>query len=383
MLKKPVLLKMAINLIIVLIVVIMIIPFSSMSCNISNTKLKFVEKFEDNLNIYTRRYHYQEDDIDEIIEVSTDREEYGIGDIVTIITKNIGNEKIAISGPCFFIYNNENELIFDMCLFCYWELEPGDFKEIFWDQKNTTWHQVPPGVYTVKGVFRLGNELISDKYTFYICETNKFCGYVRSPDGKKPLEKATISIDAVDCIWITDEDGYWETGYYWKKGWWDLIASPPYDHHDIYMSSFQIAEVDKGETCWVNFTLEYKKENNPPENMIIEGKTKCKVNRAYDYIFSAEDPDKNQIYFHVYWGDGELPSLYKADSEGKIRTTRIWKENRDFTISAYPIDIYGYYGEGVNLEINVTKNKIKTNIIDFLNQNKFFNRIIDKIGKIV
>ena len=74
--------------------------------------------------------------IDVIVDVYTDREEYGVGDIVIIIFKNVCDEKVVIAGPCAFIYNDENKLIFDMCCFCLWEIEPGEFETIAWNQKD-------------------------------------------------------------------------------------------------------------------------------------------------------------------------------------------------------------------------------------------------------
>ncbi len=112
--------------------------------------------------------------------------------------------------------------------------------------------------------------------------------------------------------------------------------------------------------------------------MIIEGNAKCKVNKPYDYTFSAEDPEENQIYFQVYWGDGELSSFYKADSEGKITTIRIWTEDRNFTISAYPVDMYGYYGNSVTFDVNVTKNKERgKTILGFFSQSQVFNKLVN------
>jgi hypothetical protein len=293
----------------------------------------------------------------DVIEVSTDREEYGLGEPVTVIITNVGETKIGISGPCFYFYNQQDELVWEGCLYCYWELEPGEYETIIWDQKNMQGEQVPSGIYRVKGEFNIDEELHSDTATFYILESGRFCGYVYGPDGQTPLEKAVIYVDAVDCFWETDENGYYETGNHWMPGWWDITACQPHEHPEPLMSSFKIAHIEKGETCWVNFTLENRKENNPPQNMEINGASNCKIGVEYEYIFTADDPENDQFYFSVYWDDGNLPSFYDADEEGKANVKWTWDELGDYRISAYAVDKYAYGGELATLDISVTKSR--------------------------
>jgi len=189
---------------------------------------------------------------------------------------------------CFYFYNYQDELVWEGCFYCYWELEPGEYETMIWDQKNMQGEQVPGGTYKVKGEFNIDDELYSDTSTFYILESGRFCGYVYAPDGQTPLEKAVIYVDAVDCFWETDENGYYETGNHWMPGWWDITACPPHEHPEALMCSFKIAHIERGETCWVNFTLENKKENTPPQNMEINGPTSCKIGTEYEYIFTAK-----------------------------------------------------------------------------------------------
>jgi len=294
---------------------------------------------------------------DVAIDVSTDKEEYGINEPITVIVTNIGETKIEIGGPCFYIYNDIEELVWEGCMYCYWELEPGEFETWIWNQKNMNEEQVPGGTYTIKGEFRIDDELYTDTDVFYIYTTAKFYGYVYASDRQTPLENATISIDAVDCIWITDKNGYYETGYHWTPRCWDLIAYPPHEYLDIYMCSFQIAQVDKGETCWVNFTLDDKKKNTPPNNLEIQGPTNCRIGKKNEYLLSAVDSESDQIYFSVYWGDGSFADFYKANSNGEIKVEKTWYEKGEYTIQVYAVDQYAYYSHLVKLDITVTKAK--------------------------
>ena len=312
---------------------------------------------------------------DEVIEVITDREEYGISEPVTVIVTNVGETKIEIGGPCFYFYNYQGELVWEGCFYCYWELEPGEYETMIWDQKNMQGEQVPGGTYKVKGEFNIDDKLYSDTSTFYILESGRFCGYVYAPDGQTPLEKAVIYVDAVDCFWETDENGHYETGNHWMPGWWDITACPPHEHPEALMCSFKIAHIERGETCWVNFTLENKKENNPPQNMEINGPTSCKIGTEYEYIFTAKDPENDQIYFSVYWDDGNLPSFYTADDEGKIKIKKTWDKQGDFKVTSYTVDKYAYGSEIATLDISVTKSR-QTNAL--FEKNQFISRLLKK-----
>jgi hypothetical protein len=121
------------------------------------------------------------------------------------------------------------------------------------------------------------------------------------------------------------------------------------------------------ETCWVNFTLEYKIENKRPEHMIIQGASECKINKTYEYNFSAEDPEGDQIYISIYWGDKKLPSFYETDSNGKVTVTKIWNEKGEYTILSYAVDKYGFSSESATLKVTVIRSKQRNQLFyDFL-----------------
>ncbi len=106
--------------------------------------------------------------IDGPIDVSTDKETYNPGEPITVITTNIGSTNITIAGPCFEIYNEQEEIVFKACLFSLWDLEPGENETWCWNQKDEQERQVPDGEYTVKGLFTVDNEEINDTASFVI-----------------------------------------------------------------------------------------------------------------------------------------------------------------------------------------------------------------------
>ena len=105
---------------------------------------------------------------DGIIDVSTDKSEYEYGETVTVIITNIGEATVEIAGPCFNISNENGETVFSGCLFCLWELEPGESETWCWNQKDREGEQVPWGNYTVEGSFPVGDKKYSGDAHFSI-----------------------------------------------------------------------------------------------------------------------------------------------------------------------------------------------------------------------
>ncbi|HDM25177.1 MAG TPA: hypothetical protein ENG24_01075 [Thermoplasmatales archaeon] len=96
--------------------------------------------------------------MDGVIELSTDKSSYEKGEMVAIITTNVGNTEIGIIGPHFYIFNEQGEIIIDAWLECIWVLKPGESKTWFWNQRDMNGKQVPKGSYTVEGYFPVNNE---------------------------------------------------------------------------------------------------------------------------------------------------------------------------------------------------------------------------------
>ena len=49
--------------------------------------------------------------------------------------------------------------------------------------------------------------------------------------------------------------------------------------------------------------ISIKWENQPPGKPVIDGPTSISPG-TYDWTFKAEDPDGDDIFYQIYWGDG-------------------------------------------------------------------------------
>ena len=103
------------------------------------------------------------------LKVTTDKLIYSIGEEVTVYLTNIGDELLCGGGPIITIFDSENNIVYQEAVYCYWELEPGEFIEwIPWDQTNQQGHQVPVGAYIAEGMLSGGNDNYVDSTQFFI-----------------------------------------------------------------------------------------------------------------------------------------------------------------------------------------------------------------------
>jgi len=103
-----------------------------------------------------------------LLELTTDKGVYEIGETVDFIVTNNGEETIEF-GVTYYIYDKNGNHVASLGINGIFDLEPGESDEIgFWTQKDKYGNQVMPGEYTVVGEFATGNGVIYDTATFRI-----------------------------------------------------------------------------------------------------------------------------------------------------------------------------------------------------------------------
>ena len=108
-----------------------------------------------------------------VLEVTTDKTVYNLGEPVTIFLTNVGDETLSGGGPIITIYDEEEEIVYQEATYCWHELEPGEYIEWPpWDQTNQQGQQVPVGEYVVEGFLSGGGENYVDNATFFIINYN-------------------------------------------------------------------------------------------------------------------------------------------------------------------------------------------------------------------
>jgi len=98
-------------------------------------------------------------------------------------------------------------------------------------------------------------------------------------------------------------------------------------------------------------------ENLPPNAPSIDGPTSGKAGTAYDYIFTAIDPDGHDVQYYIDWGDGDTEWTSFAASGTSVTVSHTWDEQGDYTITAKAKDEYGLESNWATLEVEMPINQ--------------------------
>jgi len=128
---------------------------------------------------------------------------------------------------------------------------------------------------------------------------------------------------------------------------------------------------------WGDFSMIYA-YNNSPSPPQISGPSDGTANETYTYLLQTVDPEDDQVYFYVDWGDGQTTEWigpYYADEE--ISLNHSWDESGRYTIKAQAKDINGQLSGWATLQVNMPKSRmlftIQTIVERFFSQHPFFS----------
>ena len=94
--------------------------------------------------------------------------------------------------------------------------------------------------------------------------------------------------------------------------------------------------------------------NQPPVAPIINGAVNGKINLLYNYTFNATDPDRDEVYYFIDWGDQTNSSWVGPHSSGtEITEQHSWSKKGTYSIKAKAKDIYGAESEWGTLKVTM------------------------------
>ncbi|MBD3218241.1 MAG: choice-of-anchor D domain-containing protein, partial [candidate division Zixibacteria bacterium] len=85
--------------------------------------------------------------------------------------------------------------------------------------------------------------------------------------------------------------------------------------------------------------------NNPPDVATINGPSSGNIGTDYEFDFLSVDPDGNDLYYYVDWGDGNTEDwIGPYPSDQKVTVLHSYESTGTFTIKARARDIYDATG---------------------------------------
>ncbi|UCF49501.1 MAG: hypothetical protein JSU91_07065, partial [Thermoplasmatales archaeon] len=99
-------------------------------------------------------------------------------------------------------------------------------------------------------------------------------------------------------------------------------------------------------------------ENQKPDTPIIDGPTTCKEGVSYNFIFNATDPDGDDIWYNICWGDKEIIYIYGPYQSGEeINLSYTWTDKGTYIINCWASDIFDERSDVATLEVTIPRNK--------------------------
>ena len=101
----------------------------------------------------------------------------------------------------------------------------------------------------------------------------------------------------------------------------------------------------------MNVTMGY---NQPPEIPTIQGRINGKIGIEYTYTFLTSDPNIDQIYYYIEWGDDSNSGWQGPyNSSESLSLTHSWTEKGVFQIKCKAKDIYDVQSDWGLLEVSM------------------------------
>jgi CubicO group peptidase (beta-lactamase class C family) len=111
-------------------------------------------------------------------------------------------------------------------------------------------------------------------------------------------------------------------------------------------------------------------ENSPPALPEISGPSSGKSGVEYDFSFVTNDPDEDDIWYYIDWGDGIVEEWIGPFASGQeLILNHSWSENGRYFIKAKAKDIKNEESTWKTFVINIPRNRYKI----YLNFYYFFD----------
>ncbi len=109
--------------------------------------------------------------------------------------------------------------------------------------------------------------------------------------------------------------------------------------------------------------------NEPPTTPSISGETNGKAGKSYEYTLVSTDPEEEDIYYFVYWGDDNSTGwIGPYDSGEMVTVNHSWEIKDTYNITAQAKDTHGTKSDWATLEVTMpaSKQTTKSNMQNFL-----------------
>lgn len=190
----------------------------------------------------------------------------------------------------------------------------------------------------------------TDKPTYYRGESVVIFGWLTENGVGIPMGGICINVTDPEEIvlfagcFITNDTGYYDVIL-------DLAPDATLGVYHVHVEAFEYQLEN-------STTFEVIIPNDPPDAPVIDGPTEGEAGVSYDYTFVATDPDENDVYYWIVWGDGcpAVEWIGPFASDEVITVNHTFAEQGTYTISAKAKDIHELEGPWGFLDVEMPVN---------------------------
>lgn len=155
-----------------------------------------------------------------------------------------------------------------------------------------------------------------------------------------------VLLNGHEELWVAVEWTQIELGPDVYYAWFDTLSGPAVDEKGdwFYLNSvweeFQIFGSDYDGNWGIGAIIEGIPQQ-PPDVPIVTGPTDGIIGTTYSYTFSSNDPEGNEVYYFIDWGDGNYTDWLGPYSSGEATyANHSWRDRGTYIILVKAKDIY-------------------------------------------
>jgi parallel beta-helix repeat protein len=237
-----------------------------------------------------------------------------------------------------------------------------------------------------------GNVISSNEYGVYFppslgyCEYNIISGNIIRDNDKgiciiSPENNCIVHNNFIKNTLFNALDNFTDL---WDRNYWDDYNGSDENNDGIGDIPYLIR--GRLGSNWDYHPLMDQWINLPPGTPEITGEINGKARKIYIYTFNATDPDRDNIYYYIDWGDNSVTGWVENFPSGYEKEAMHCWQRGNYIIKVKAKDIWGAESDWSTLQITMSRNKtINTPILNLIASHPIifpiFQKLLNRFGQ--